>query len=392
MEDLPESEALKNPRPRCKNCDTKLSKQGNFCPGCGQRDFNGRVRMRDLLTRFFSNFTHLDNKFVKMCWHLFVPARVTLNYFQGKIKRYPHPVQFFFIVMFFFLLMFSKQFDGAHLNSTGGDFNIQVDGGDSTKSKEIEKNLGESGLYGAMQHFVAAKKYRAQFDSMPVAWRTPEARQLLDSVVRKIDGPSEDAARLILDLGKDSVELARDKSDSLTLNIIFSSAKIDVEDLISLPVETIIEQYGFKDWDQKIAVRQGIKSLKEPERLIHQYVGSFGWAILVLIALMSLVLGLFYWRQKKYYAEHFIFLMHQQSGVFLMLTLALVIQEYLFELSYVWFLIVAWIGVSLFLAMKRFYGGSWGWTIAKGLLFCALYLVVLLLLFVATLLVVFMIF
>lgn len=392
MEEPQDPEVLKTPRPRCKNCGTKLSKQGNFCPGCGQRDFNGRVRMRDLLSRFFANFTHLDNKFVKMCWQLFVPARVTLEYFQGRIKRYPHPVQFFFIVMFFFLLMFSKQFGGAHLNSTGGNFNIQVDGGDTTQSKEIEKRLEEAGLYGALQHFAAAKKYRAQFDSMPAAWRTPEARQVLDSVVRKIDGPWEDAAQVILDIGKDSIDRGPGTADSLTLNIIFSSAKISVEDLISLPVDTIIEQYGYKDWDQKIAVRQGIKSLKEPERLIHQYVGSFGWAILVLIAFMSLALRLFYHRQKRYYTEHFIFLMHQQSGVFLLLTLAMVIQEYFFGLGYAWLFIIAWVGISLLIAMKRFYGGGWGWTVVKWLMFCALYLVVLLVLFVATLLVVFMIF
>lgn len=383
----------KAPKPLCKNCGKKLSKKGSFCPSCGQRDFDGRIKMRDLLARFFSNFTHLDNKFVKMCWQLLVPAKVTLHYFEGKIKRYPHPVQFFFIVMFFFLLMFSKPFESVQLDSTGGNFSLHVGGGDSTQSAEMKKRLEETGVYGTLEHYVAARKYRAQYDSMPLEWRTPTSRLLLDSVVRKVDGPWEETAKLFLSLGKEDAPKDEQAYDSLTMNMIFSSATISVDDLINLPVDTISQRYGFKDWDQLIALRQGIKSLKDPQRLIHQYVGSFGWAILVLIAIMAFVLRLLYWRSGRYYVEHFIFLMHQQSGAFLLLTLGLVVNEYLFHLNgAVWLLLFAWIGTALLLAMKKIYRETWAWTVAKWLLYCLIYLIGLCLLFVATLLVVFVLF
>ncbi len=133
MEEKEASVVSKRPRRHCKNCGEKLSKRGNFCPSCSQRDFDGRVRMRDLLAKFFSNITHLDNKFVKMCWQLFIPARVTIEYFQGKIKRYPHPVQFFFIVMFFFLLVFSQKLDGTALNLLGGSINVGTEQGVSSE-------------------------------------------------------------------------------------------------------------------------------------------------------------------------------------------------------------------------------------------------------------------
>lgn len=379
-------------RPKCKNCGTKLSKKGHFCPGCGQRDFDGRVRMRDLLAKFFSNFTHLDNKFVKMCWHLFVPARVTISYFEGKIKRYPHPVQFFFIVMFFFLLMFSKQFEGSRLNTTGNNFNLQVSGEDTIINDLVKNKLAESGLFPALQHYVTAKKYREQFDSMPQEWRTPNAKLLLDSVVRKMDGPWEEAGKVILSIGKDSIIDGPLSQDSLLMNFVFSNVSIGVVDLIELSPEAIIEKYGISAWDQKIALRQGIKSLKDPERLIHQYVGSFGWAILVLISCMALVLKLLYWKRGGYYVEHFIFLMHQQSGAFLLITLGMVIQDYLFKLELIWLLIFGWIGFGLLWAMKRYYGESWPWTLLKWGVYSLVYIFGLAVLFIATLLVVFVLF
>ncbi len=391
MEEQNETTDPKTPRPRCKNCNTKLSKQGNFCPGCGQRDFDGRVRMRDLLAKFFANFTHLDNKFVKMCWQLLVPARVTLNYFQGKIKRYPHPVQFFFIVMFFFLLMFSKKLGNAGFNPTGGNFSVDLNGEEEQASKS-EKLLAEVGLFATIQHSVAAKELRAAYDTLPLALQVPVVRQALDSVARLVEGPYEDALHDFAKTIQAADSTQDNRLDSLTLNFAFSSVRISTTDLVSLSPDSIIRKYGFTDWDQKVTVRQGIKSLKDPESLIRQYVGSLGWSILALIALMAFVLRLQYWKRGGYYVEHFIFLMHQQSGAFLLLTLALVVQDYLFRLGFVWLLVMAWIGVSLLLAMKRFYKEKWGWTIAKWLVYCGVYVVGLVMLFIATLLVVFVVF
>jgi hypothetical protein len=391
MEAQDETTVPKTSKSRCKNCGEKLSKRGKFCPSCGQRDFDGRIRMRDLLAKFFANITHLDNKFVKMCWHLFVPARVTLNYFEGKIKRYPHPVQFFFIVMFFFLLLFSKQFDGAQVNSTGGDFSLQVSGENPDSMGQIKKYLSESGLYGAFQHYVNAKNYRAGFDALPLEWQTPMVRQAIDSISRLVDGPWERSAKFVLEMEANTA-LPDGSKDSLTMNFGLTQVRISVEDLVNLSPDSIIQKYGYTSWDQKITVRQGIKSLKDPRGLVRQYVGSFGWAILVLIALMALVLRLLYWRRGGYYVEHFIFLMHQQSGAYLLLTLGLVIHQFMFKLQVGWLLVIAWIGISMLLSMKRFYQNNWAWTIAKWLIYCTVYVFGLVVLFVATLLVVFVVF
>ena len=181
MEHSDESQVEKPPKLRCKNCGEKLSRSGSFCPHCGQKDFDGRVRMHDLLSKFFSNLTHLDGKFVKMCWHLLIPAKVTTEYFNGRIKRYPHPVQFFFIVMFFFLLLFTGKFDGARLDSTNGNFSLQVGGADSTMNRELARILSEKGLMEVLSEYESTKKYLTNIDSLPASWQTPEVRQMIES-------------------------------------------------------------------------------------------------------------------------------------------------------------------------------------------------------------------
>jgi hypothetical protein len=294
-------------------------------------------------------------------------------------------------VMFFFLLMFSKQLGNAGFNPSGGNFSVDLNG-EVEQASESEKLMAEAGLFATIEHNVAAKELRAAYDTLPKAWQIPVVRQALDSVARLVEGPYEDALHDFAKSIQEADSTQDSRLDSLTLNFSFSSVRIGTTDLVTLPPDSIIRKYGFTDWDQKVTVRQGIKSLKDPKGVIRQYVGSFGWSILALIALMAFVLRLLYWRRGGYYVEHFIFLMHQQSGAFLLLTLALVLQDYVFKLGLGWLFVMAWIGISLLLAMKRFYKEKWAWTIAKWLVYCGVYVVVLVMLFVVTLLVVFVVF
>lgn len=390
MEHTDEPQVEKPPKRRCKNCDGKLSRSGDFCPHCGQKDFDGRVRMRDLLTKFFTNLTHLDGQFIKMCWHLLIPAKVTIEYFQGRIKRYPHPVQFFFIVMFFFLLTFSGKFNGARMDSTNGNFNLKVGGEDSTMNRELAKILSEKGLMEVLQEYELTKKYTSNVDSLPIAWQTPEVRMAVDSLVRKVDGPLIQAARYLLQVSASSKD--NSGQDSIYLSLLLTGINVSTKDLVELSPDSIISRYKISSWDEKIMLRQGIKSLQDPKMLVNRYVGSFAWTILVLIALMSLLLYLMYWKSNKYYVEHFIFTMHQQSGAFMLLTILFAFNDYILEVEWLGLPVIGWIGVSLLLAMKRFYQQSWPWTVLKWLVFCSLYLLLMIVVFIATLLVVIILF
>ena len=114
--------------------------------------------------------------------------------------------------------------------------------------------------------------------------------------------------------------------------------------------------------------------------------------MLVLVTLMALVLKLLFRKTRSYYVEHFIFLLHQQSGSFLMVTLALVVHEYIVPLTWFWIPVLIWFFANIIPALKRFYGRSWLQTIINSLIFIIGYIIGLVALFIATLLIVFAIF
>lgn len=75
-----------------------------------------------------------------MMWRLLIPARVSLDYFAGKIKQYPHPFQFFFVVMFFFLLAYTKlnTTDNEGINFSFSADNSDINLGSSSKAKGLK--------------------------------------------------------------------------------------------------------------------------------------------------------------------------------------------------------------------------------------------------------------
>jgi ribosomal protein L40E len=378
------------PKPVCLNCDGKMPRKAIFCPHCGQRNNRGKVAMKQLLERFWGNFSHLDGKFVKMCWQLFVPARVTLEYFAGRQKRYPHPVQFFFVVMFFFLLTINRIGKAPGLNMTGrhGEFtigtNTVVDGG-----REIE--VDNVHYFNLIERYVLGRELRAAFDSLPAAWQTPVARQALDSVVTRVNGPWE---RLVV-LTQEAVDSSGKVRpvDSIPLNFINRQIWIASADLVRLEPDSILRKYGIEGWSDRVLVRQGIKSLQDSGNLMSRFAGSIGWTVLVLISLMSGLLYLLYRRQKRFYVEHFVFLMHQNSGAFLLLTLLLLVDYLAVPINNaVVVLALGWIAVALLIAMRRFYGQSWFHTFYKWLIYCSLYGVGFILVLMASLLAVFVVF
>ena len=391
MEDIQENEVAE--KPKCLNCDSKMPRKASFCPHCGQRNNQGKVSMKELLKRFWSNFSHLDSKFIKMCWQLLIPGRVTIEYFAGRQKRYPHPVQFFFVVMFFFLLLFSKisggKGVGLNMTDSNGEFNI---GQKTVKDGEKEVEINNVNFFESIERYVLGKQLRGAYDSLPADWRTNTTRLAIDSVINRVNAPWEKQFLLVQAMGNDS--LRPGDVDTIPLNFVDRQIKISITDLVALTPEQIIEKYNITGWGDRILVKQGIKSLKDTNSLMRSYTGSFGWTVLVLIAFMSLVLYLMYWRRKRFYVEHFVFLMHQNSGAFLLLTLGLLIEQ-CFSFSFppvVWIMTANWLAVALLIAMKRFYGQRWSKTIAKWLIYCALYLICFSLFFIISLLTVFLIF
>ena len=371
--------AAEEPRELCSNCGKKMAKKGKFCPHCGQKRFEGRIPLKELTGKFFYKLTNLDSKLLRMMWRLLIPGQVSLDYFAGKIKQYPHPFQFFFVVMFFFLLAYTK------LNTTG-DSGINF----SLSEENYDINLGgaknsngpakESDFYFLLERYVFANQIKGGFDSLPPRLQTPAVNESLNIILEKTNGHW---TRQL-----DSLFSKEKTKDSLGLDFGNRVIRIAFKDVVEYSPDELVEKYKVTDWMGKTLIRQGIRSMMSPQDLVNAYIGSFSWTVLALIIVMAGTMHLFYWRQKRYYVEHFIVLMHWHSGALLVLTLTLV-WNYFLPLGEYWGFIILGVFVFLWFTMKRFYRQNWFWTTLKWFWFSIFYTIGFTILFVIGLLVVF---
>jgi hypothetical protein len=238
----------------CRNCDKAISINAKFCPQCGQKNNDGKVTMKELFHRFWQNLTHLDSKFVKMCWQLFVPGVVTQEYFKGRHKRYPHPVQFFFIVMFFFLFVFNHTYEGNF-----ADVNLK---NSSDENKLDAENIDYNVFFEAMRKYQTQKAFILDFEKLPENYKTKDTKAGLDSILKQQNPMSDLFAQDIK------------KQDSTTFNIGTTAFRISTTDIINKKIEQIFVDYKVNDWKSKIIIKQGIKTFKDPKSLINAYMGN----------------------------------------------------------------------------------------------------------------------
>ena len=93
--------------PYCLNCHYPLAEFDSFCPNCGQKPTDGKVTMHDLLHELTHTLFHVDGKLFSTLKHIFIPGKLTEEFFKGHHKRYAHPVQLFLVLGATFLFCVS---------------------------------------------------------------------------------------------------------------------------------------------------------------------------------------------------------------------------------------------------------------------------------------------
>ncbi|MEM6644511.1 MAG: DUF3667 domain-containing protein [Bacteroidota bacterium] len=90
---------------KCLNCGSAV--ENSFCQKCGQRVRDNTDRsLGRLLGEFLGNIFFLDNRFFISLWYLIrFPGRMTVEFLQGKRKKFISPVTLFlfFNLIYFFL-------------------------------------------------------------------------------------------------------------------------------------------------------------------------------------------------------------------------------------------------------------------------------------------------
>ena len=102
--------------------------------------------------------------------------------------------------------------------------------------------------------------------------------------------------------------------------------------------------------------------------------------LFLLLPLYALLLAAFYWRQRKkfYFVDHLIFSLSVHTFTFVALIAAVGLAQIVSGVWVFWFLLAS-IGIYVLLSLKRFYEQSWFWTGLKFVFISGIYTVFLLL-------------
>jgi hypothetical protein len=101
------------------------------------------------------------------------------------------------------------------------------------------------------------------------------------------------------------------------------------------------------------------------ERAVGDFIGVVPTLMFILLPLFALVLKALFIRRRRYYAEHFVFLLHTHAFIYLLFTLLLGLVVLGWFRAWVLPALFVWILAYTFLAMRRVYGQSRSRTLAK---------------------------
>ncbi len=329
--------------------------------------------MRGLLGKLWNNTFHLESKFLRTAWQLFVPGLVTAEFFKGKQERYPHPIRLFGIVMFFFLLLLNRSLNTAGAQQSGLNFSIDDTQADTTYKEDSETYLRK------LERRLMLADIQKSYATLPPELQTKESKRAMDSLLwwhgRQY--------------GLRNFSPGMEKGDTIDIRLTGRLIRIPNLDIARYEPDELIRRAGVSNWLESLFIRQAIKSFKRPDALGHAYIGSFTWTVLAIITFMAGMLSVLYRRRRRYYVEHFIFLLHFHTGALLLLTLAILSVQFglLSGAIFLTLSIVIWI--AMFFGLWRFYGQAFGKTLAKWLIFSIIYACSVAVFFVIGLLVVF---
>jgi hypothetical protein len=101
--------------PTCKNCGTPLP--GEYCPKCGQRDFDFDRSFREIVDQVAESFWSWDSKLFRgVVGLLFRPGFLTSEYLAGRRASQVPPLRFYLFVSILFFLTSSFDPSGDMFN------------------------------------------------------------------------------------------------------------------------------------------------------------------------------------------------------------------------------------------------------------------------------------
>ena len=297
----------------CLNCGDPTP--GEYCPRCGQRKVDVQVSVRALLMDVLEDQFILGRRLPRTLKALlFHPGVLTTEHLNGRIVRYIAPFRLYLASSILFFLL---------LSLTG----LQI----------IERaDFGAPRVRGAARDSAALIR--------------------LDSLLA--DTTLSEGLRAPLTIGRDTVLSRLARADSIAITRRTENWAANAKVSTPFPqVDTILRE--------RLLTLGSMQPEEAARTVAREFLGYVPTVMFILLPIFGLVLKLLYIRRRRYYAEHFVFLLHTHAFVFAIFSVLLILRELEWLNGWLVTGLLGWTVAYIYLALKRVYGQGWLKTFVK---------------------------
>lgn len=325
----------------CRNCQAEMPEHSLYCPKCSQKNTDGRIPILSFVQDLLENIFSLDSKLLKTSWGLFIPGKLTNEFFQGKHKSFATPSRLFLASALLFFAMLSVQVQQIIQDEdiTGDVFGMN----EKNRSKEVQ-----------------------------LAEINKAREELGNSMI-------DNAIRATLDSAEIKIKQSDVDTNLVDISLWSGNYKFIAADIMNLTADSMIQKYQMKGFVDQMVFKQAYKLTKEPKSLIYKLIGNLTWMMLLVIPSMALIFKLLYIRRKKYYVEHLVFLFHIHA-FFLFVGVVFLIYKQIEPgpmLEYETLGLISVFYLYALIALKSVYEQGWIKTFFKSILVLFFYFIVL---------------
>lgn len=381
----------------CRNCKQPIN-DSKYCPGCGQKNTDGRISIGEFFSVLLSTVFNLESKFFMTMRDIFVPGKLTKEWFKGRHKPYFHPMRLFIVFAFLLIAALSK--------SIAGTDDFVLSGHKERVEKELHRKemLKEISQFSNRFNHQKSKKQvvdslitsleKREFHSIDKQLRKIAKEANIDTEDKTIDEIEAEYSKIVGEKTIEEIKKAAYSRETKNRDSIWlgdfqmfnmgenkmTNQRIANHDFIHLSPEELLEKYKVEGTFNRLVFRQKVKLMKGDKAFLPFILANSIWVGLLMMPFFTLILKLLYIRRNYFYVEHLIFSFHLHAFAFLILTISYFLSPYVgFSIGG-----VAAIGILLYLyrAMRSVYQQSRLKTILKMAIVLFTYLI-LFILFIA---------
>ncbi|MFZ4542630.1 MAG: DUF3667 domain-containing protein [Saprospiraceae bacterium] len=377
----------------CLNCETILDEDSHFCQKCGQRRTTGRISFRQISLQFIEDTCSWDARLFRTIRTLFIPGKLTTEFFSGKHVPYWQPLRLFLFMAAIQMIVVNATLDNVNekIQKSNEELNKKVleyvvlKKLDSLKIGISSQFENKKTAVDAMDKLLSAyqikpNKKKKQLTLAQIGQKKDSLERVLRSEFEKegvpidtfaIKNEIEDFAKSLSESGQginpfttsldaDSISIlfvkkgpnvdnlnwsfsteSKNKIADITVdtdNLINESKKngsrlaISKIDFLNLTPDEIIDKYDVQGFYNKVVCKQTLKAMKDGKSGFAFFVSRLSWMIIFMMPFFALFLELV--NRPYYYVEHVVFSFHCHAFLFFVVSLAFFANHYVIPESW----------------------------------------------------------